>query len=85
MTSQGRSKQSKASEVGASPIRSHPEATSANHAPSCEEIRLRAYEIFLERGGLPGNELDDWLKAEHELDGHKTQERQSTDREEYCP
>lgn len=34
MTSQGRSKQSKASEVGASPIQSHPEATSANHEPS---------------------------------------------------
>ena len=81
MTSQGRSKQSKASEVGASPIRSHPEATSANHAPSCEEIRLRAYEIYLERGRLPGSELDDWLQAEHELDGRAPQQRESTDRE----
>jgi len=29
---------------------------------------LRAYEIYLERGGLPGNELDDWLQAERELE-----------------
>jgi Protein of unknown function (DUF2934) len=28
----------------------------------------RAYEIYLERGGLPGNELDDWLQAEAELE-----------------
>ena len=64
------SKRSKASEVGSSPIQSHPEDTSAN---SCEEIRIRAYEIYLERGSLPGNELDDWLQAEHELNGRAQQ------------
>jgi hypothetical protein len=32
-----------------------------------EEIRRRAYEIYLERGGQPGRELDDWLQAEREL------------------
>lgn len=85
MTSQVRSKQSKASEVGSSPIRSRSEATSANHAPSCEEISLRAYEIYLERGSLPGNALDDWLKAEHELHGRAPQERESTDLEEQKP
>ncbi len=83
MTSQGRSKQSKASEVGASPIQAHPEDTSSNHTPNCEEIRLRAYEIYLERGSHPGNELDDWLQAEHELDGRAPQKRESTDREEH--
>ena len=35
---------------------------------SDEEIRRRAYEIFLERGEEPGRELDDWLRAERELD-----------------
>ena len=85
MTSQGRSKQSKASEVEASPIRCHSGATSANHAPSFDEIRLRAYEIYLERGSLPGNELEDWLKAEHELDGRALQERESSDLEEQKP
>jgi hypothetical protein len=32
-----------------------------------EQIRLRAYEIFLERGEQPDRELDDWLQAEREL------------------
>jgi hypothetical protein len=32
-----------------------------------EEIRCRAYEIYLERSGQPGGELDDWLQAEREL------------------
>jgi len=34
-----------------------------------EEIKLRAYEIYLERGEQPGRELDDWLQAERELEG----------------
>jgi hypothetical protein len=36
---------------------------------SDEEIRLRAYEIYLERGETPGLELDDWLQAEREFQG----------------
>ncbi len=35
--------------------------------PTEEEIRQRAYEIYLERGAAPGFELDDWLQAEREL------------------
>ena len=31
-----------------------------------EQIRRRAYEIYLERGEQPGRELDDWLQAERE-------------------
>jgi hypothetical protein len=54
-------------EHDASPIQPRAEDTSANHAPSHEEIRRRAYEIYLERNGLPGDELDDWLRAEREL------------------
>jgi hypothetical protein len=41
--------------------------TSICYAPSQEEIRRRAYEIYLERGALPGNEIDDWHRAEREL------------------
>ena len=33
-----------------------------------EEIRHRAYEIFLERGEQPGRDLEDWLQAERELE-----------------
>jgi hypothetical protein len=32
-----------------------------------QEIRNRAYEIYLQRGGQPGDEVDDWLQAEREL------------------
>jgi len=77
MTSQGRGKQSKASEVGANSIHSHPEDASANHTPGFEEIRLGAYEIYLERAGLPGDELDDWLQAEHELDSRATEKERA--------
>jgi hypothetical protein len=32
-----------------------------------QEIRNRAYEIYLQRGGQRGDELGDWLQAEGEL------------------
>ncbi len=32
-----------------------------------EEVRLRAYELYLERGAIPGDEVRDWLQAEREL------------------
>ncbi len=31
------------------------------------DLRLRAYEIYLQRGPNPGNEIGDWLQAEREL------------------
>jgi hypothetical protein len=36
-------------------------------APTAEEIRQRAFEIHIERGGIHGCDLDDWLQAEREL------------------
>ena len=54
-------------EAHASPAQPQAEDASANHAPSHEDIRRRAYEIYLERDVLPGDELDDWLRAEREL------------------
>lgn len=36
-------------------------------AASEQEIRRRAHEIYLQRGGQPGHELEDWLQAEREL------------------
>ena len=35
--------------------------------PTTEEIRTRAYQIYLERGCQPGHEDGDWLQAEYEL------------------
>jgi hypothetical protein len=36
-------------------------------APKVEDIRQRAYEIHLERGGAHGWDQDDWLQAERDL------------------
>ena len=54
-------------ELRATSVQRQADATSARSTPSDEEIRRRAYEIYLERGGLPGDEIDDWLRAEREL------------------
>jgi hypothetical protein len=62
-----KAKRKESFEVHPSPIQPHAEDSSVNHAPSHEEIRRRAYEIYLERGSLPGSELDDWFQAEREL------------------
>jgi hypothetical protein len=35
--------------------------------PSPEAIGKRAYELYLQRGSVPGYELEDWLAAEAEL------------------
>jgi hypothetical protein len=40
---------------------------SVSLGPTHDQIRRRAYQIFLERGARPGQELDDWLRAEREL------------------
>jgi len=32
-----------------------------------EEIRLRAYELYEQRGKIEGHALDDWLQAEAEI------------------
>jgi len=36
-----------------------------------QEIRRRAYEIYLEHGEEPGHDLEDWLQAERELASHE--------------
>jgi hypothetical protein len=37
--------------------------------PTDEEIGLRAYQIYVERGGADGHDVDDWVQAERELFG----------------
>jgi hypothetical protein len=37
------------------------------NVPTLAEIRDRAFEIHIERGGIHGGDLDDWLQAEREL------------------
>jgi hypothetical protein len=34
---------------------------------SREDIAHRAYELFVQRGSAPGNDIEDWVRAEKEL------------------
>jgi DUF2934 family protein len=35
--------------------------------PSGEEIARRAYELYIQRGGEHGKDVEDWVRAEKEL------------------
>jgi hypothetical protein len=54
-----------------SPSPTGPDASEAIESPrtppSEEEIAVRAYHIYLERGETEGDPTDDWLQAEREL------------------
>ncbi len=43
------------------------ESRSMASEPSDEDIRMRAYHLYLERGGGHGMDFEDWLRAEREL------------------
>ena len=38
-----------------------------HHEPTFEQIQLRAYEIYIQRGRQDGLDLDDWFQAEKQL------------------
>jgi Protein of unknown function (DUF2934) len=65
MTSKSRGSESL--ELDAKTNQPSAEDAAANREPNHDEVRRRAYEIYLEGGSLPGRELDDWLRAEREL------------------
>jgi hypothetical protein len=49
-----------------------PPATVASEPQEHEhQIRLRAHELYEERGREDGHELDDWLRAEEEIAAKK--------------
>ena len=49
-----------ASDVGAVP--------QGNDRPALDEqIRMRAYELYRQRGGEGGDDMNDWLRAESEV------------------
>lgn len=48
-------------------LRSNVAEEVGNGGPSLAEIRERAFEIHIERGGIHGCDLDDLLQAEREL------------------
>ena len=55
------------------PTSNQSQAQLADPAGLQEQIRSRAYEIYQERNRTEGHDLDDWLQAEAELTGTKTQ------------
>lgn len=40
---------------------------SREELPLEEQIRRRAYELYIDRGNESGSEADDWLQAEEEI------------------
>ncbi len=44
-----------------------PKKSAKKTPPTQDEIALRAYQIYVERGGTPGDPMEDWLQAECEL------------------
>jgi Protein of unknown function (DUF2934) len=48
--------------------------------PTAEQIEQRAYELYLERGGEDGRDVEDWLAAEKELKELSEQSISSTPR-----
>jgi hypothetical protein len=58
---------SSAQAPASSPTDSIVRSNSIGSSPSEEEIRMRAYERYLARGGAHGMDFEDWLEAEREL------------------
>ena len=40
-----------------------------------ERIANRAYELYMARGGADGQDLQDWLEAEREVEGERASNR----------
>jgi Protein of unknown function (DUF2934) len=66
MSSKLKSNVSKESQASSKQV--EPREAAGKDAALEKEIRRRAYEIYLARGEQPGSELDDWFRAERELD-----------------
>jgi len=51
-------------------IRSEPRATDWRRMTNVahDKIAHRAYELYEERGREPGHDMEDWLKAEHDIE-----------------
>jgi hypothetical protein len=49
------------------PSRRRSDAHPRRRDPITDAIERRAYELFLERGGQHGRDLDDWFRAEREI------------------
>jgi hypothetical protein len=51
----------------AAPVAIKPAPAKARSAPTLDEIRTRAFEIYVAEGCREGSDMENWLKAEQEL------------------
>jgi hypothetical protein len=59
--------------LASSSERSRGSSTEVAALPVRDAVALRAYELFQERGCEPGRDIDDWLRAEHEIEETRRQ------------
>ncbi len=52
----------------AQPLDRQDENRSSHFISREEQIRRRAYELYIARGREPGKELEDWVRAEREIE-----------------
>jgi hypothetical protein len=64
------------SKAGSPKITRSPRKTAT--APTYDDIALRAYHIYLERGCTPGDPMQDWLQAECELSAPASKPRRKS-------
>jgi hypothetical protein len=68
MSMSPKSKREGITEIQATAIQAETGHVSVGNSARDEEVRRRAYLIYLERGEQSGRELDDWLQAERQLE-----------------
>jgi hypothetical protein len=54
-----------------------PPKSETKNLPLEEQIRRRAYELYVVHGSQSGSELDDWLRAEEEIRSTLEQEQEA--------
>jgi hypothetical protein len=65
--------------TGVAMLADAPPTEESGHALLEEQIRMRAYELFLERGSEPNDDLGDWLQAEREYRGQSRDDRSGSE------
>lgn len=55
----------------------HASGDTTEAPPDRERVAARAYELYLERGGSDGHDMDDWLNAEREFKAPRADDRQN--------
>ena len=70
--------------AGVTMLADAPPAAGSGHDPLEEQIRIRAYELYLDRGAEPNDDLGDWLQAEREYRGQSRDDRGSEDNHDWA-